>query len=121
VSEPPLAGGGVSFADLWVESEQAMVRELESAIANGRSAIALELCETLLSRVLASAASLFGTSDAPRDAAVVPLLLGLDGRRYLAFRSLVRSTRSGTIVTRRDVLGAYALVIDARIARNSIL
>ena len=80
----------------------------------------MELCESLLSRVLASAASLFGTTDAPRDAAVVPVLLGLDGRRYLSFRSLVRAARSGTIVTARDALTAYALLIDARIARNSI-
>lgn len=120
-SDAPRGGGGVSFAELWSEADQATVRELESALANGRYTIALELCETLLSRVLASAASLFGTTDAPRDAAVVPVLLGLDGRRYLSFRSLVRSARSGTIVTARDVLGAYALLIDARIARNSIL
>jgi len=112
---------GMSFAELWQDSEQAMVRELESAIANGRVALALELCETLLSRVLASAASLFGTTDAPRDAAVVPLLLGLDGRRYLSFRALVRSARSGTVVTGRDALQAYALLIDARIARNSVV
>ncbi len=119
VTCPPPAG--LSFAELWSESDQGTVREMESAIANGRYPLALELCETLLSRVLASAASLFGTSDAPRDAAVVPLLLGLDGRRYLSFRSLVRAARSGTIVTARDVLGAYALLIDARMARNSVI
>ena len=113
-------GAGLSFAELWNEQDQAMVREMESAIANGRYTLALELCESLLSRVLASAASLFGTTDAPRDAAVVPVLLGLDGRRYLSFRSLVRAARSGTIVTARDALTAYALLIDARIARNSI-
>lgn len=122
---PPTAdtvrAAGVSFAELWGEVDQAMVRELESAIANGRYTLALELCETLVSRVLASAASLFGTTDAPRDAAVVPVLLGLDGRRYLSFRALVRAARSGTIVTARDALTAYALLIDARIARNSIV
>lgn len=117
----PLTGPGLSFAELWNEPDQAMVREMESAIANGRYTLALELCEALLSRVLASAASLFGTSDAPRDAAVVPLLLGLDGRRYLSFRALVRAARSGTIVTARDALTAYALLIDARIARNSVV
>jgi mutual gliding-motility protein MglA len=118
---PPRAAAGLSFAELWGEADQPTVRELESAVANGRGALALELCETLLSRVLASAASLFGTSDAPRDAAVVPVLLGLDGRRYLSFRSLVRSARSGTIVTARDVLTAYAFLLDARVARNSIV
>ena len=120
-SEAPRPGAGISFAELWGEVDQAMVRELECAIANGRYTLAIELCETLVSRVLASAASLFGTTDAPRDAAVVPLLLGLDGRRYLSFRALVRAARSGTIVTARDALTAYALLIDARIARNSIV
>jgi signal recognition particle receptor subunit beta len=122
-SEPArsAAGPSLSFAELWNEPDQAMVREMESAIANGRYTLALELCEALLSRVLASAASLFGTSDAPRDAAVVPLLLGLDGRRYLSFRALVRAARGGTIVTARDALTAYALLIDARIARNAVV
>lgn len=122
-SEAPRAPAapGLSFAELWNEPDQAMVREMESAIAGGRYTLALELCEALLSRVLASAASLFGTSDAPRDAAVVPLLLGLDGRRYLSFRALVRAARGGTIVTARDALTAYALLIDARIARNAVV
>jgi signal recognition particle receptor subunit beta len=120
-SQPPREGDGISFAELWAEADQSTVRELERAIANSRYTLALELCETLLSRVLASAASLFGSTDAPRDAAVVPVLLGLDGRRYLSFRALVRSARSGTIVTARDVLQAYALIIDARLARNSIV
>ena len=115
------ASSGVSFAELWGETDQPMVRELESAIAHGRYPLALELCETLVSRVLASAASLFGTTDAPRDAAVVPLLLGLEGRRYLSFRALVRAARSGTIVTARDALTAYAFLIDARVARNSVV
>lgn len=120
-SDAPRAEGVLSFAELWSDGDQPTVRELESAIANGRYTLALELCETLLSRVLASAASLLGTKDAPRDAAVVPLMMGLDGRRYLSFRSLVRAARGGTIVTARDVLGAYALVIDARMARNAIV
>lgn len=125
--EPPAASeetaksSGFSYAELWGEGEQPSVRELESAVANGRYALALELCETLLSRLLASTASLLGSSDAPRDPTVVPLLLGLDGRRYLAFRSLVRAARGGTILTARDVLVAYAFVIDARLARSAIV
>lgn len=119
-SDAPRNGAGVSFAELWNDADQPTVRELESAIANGRHTLAIELCETLLSRVLASAANLFGATDAPRDAAVVPVLLGLDGRRYLSFRSLVRAARSGAIVTAGDALLSYALLIDARIARNAI-
>jgi hypothetical protein len=47
-------------------------------------------------------------------------LLGLDGRRYLAFRSLVRSVRSGGSASASDALGAYALAIEVRSARVRI-
>jgi signal recognition particle receptor subunit beta len=111
---------GVSFAELWPEGEQDTVRDLEEAISRGRYWRAIELCEALVSRVLASAAGLFGTTDAPRDAAVVPMLLGLDGRRYLAFRSIVREARGDGLITAREALAAYAFAIDVRIARSSI-
>jgi signal recognition particle receptor subunit beta len=111
---------GVSFAELWPEGEQEMVRDVEDAISRGRYWRAIELCETLVSRVLAGAAGLFGAADAPRDAAVVPMLLGLDGRRYLAFRSIVREARGDGLITAREALSAYAFAIDCRIARSSI-
>jgi hypothetical protein len=111
---------GVSFAELWPEGEQDMVHDIEDAIRRGRYWRAIELCETLVSRVLAGAAGLFGTNEAPRDAAVVPLLLGLDGRRYLSFRSIVREARGDGLITAREALTAYAFAIDCRIARSSI-
>jgi signal recognition particle receptor subunit beta len=111
---------GVSFAELWPEGEQEMVCDVEDAIRRGRYWRAIELCETLVSRVLAGAAGLFGTTEAPRDAAVVPLLLGLDGRRYLAFRSIVREARGDGLITAREALSAYAFAVDCRLARSSI-
>ena len=111
---------GVSFAELWPEGEQETVRDLEEAIARGRYWRAIELCEALVSRVLASAAGLFGSTEAPRDPAIVPMLLGLDGRRYLAFRSVVREARGDGLITAREALAAYAFAIDCRIARSSI-
>jgi signal recognition particle receptor subunit beta len=111
---------GVSFAELWPEGEQDTVRDVEEAITRGRYWRAIELCEALVSRVLASAAGLFGTTDAPRDAAVVPMLLGIDGRRYLSFRSIVREARGDGLITAREALSAYAFAIDVRIARSSI-
>jgi mutual gliding-motility protein MglA len=119
---PGLRGtsGGVSFAELWPEGEQETVREVEEAITRGRYWRAIELCESLVARVLASAAGLFGSSEAPRDAAVVPILLGLDARRYLAFRSIVREARGDGLITAREALAAFAFAIDARIARSSI-
>ena len=111
---------GVSFAELWPEGEQDTVRDVEEAITRGRYWRAIELCEALVSRVLAGAAGLFGTNEAPRDAAVVPMLLGIDGRRYLAFRSIVREARGDGLITAREALSAYAFAIDCRLARSSI-
>jgi signal recognition particle receptor subunit beta len=113
-------GTGVSFAQLWPEGEQDMVRDVEDAITRGRYWRAIELCETLVSRVLASAAGLFGATDAPRDAAVVPMLLGIDGRRYLGFRAIVRESRGDGLITAREALSAYAFTVECRIARSSI-
>jgi hypothetical protein len=111
---------GVSFAELWPEGERETVRDVEEAIAKGRYWRAIELCEVLVSRVLAGAAGLFGTHEAPRDPAIVPMFLGLDGRRYLAFRSIVRDARGDGLITAREALAAYAFAIDARLARSSI-
>ncbi|MFO0755444.1 MAG: gliding motility protein [Byssovorax sp.] len=119
---PPAAAeqGGVSFAELWPEGERDTVRDVEEAITKGRYWRAIELCEALVSRILAGAAGLFSSADAPRDAAIVPILLGLDGRRYLAFRSIVREARGDGLITAREALSAFAFAIEARIARSSI-
>ena len=111
---------GVSFAELWPDAEGDTVREVEAALAMRRYARAVELCDALVSRVFASAAGLFGSAEAPRDPVLVPVLLGLDGRRYLAFRSTVREARTGTVVDPRDALAAFAFAIEARIARSSV-
>ncbi|MDI3283941.1 gliding motility protein [Polyangium sp. 15x6] len=113
-------GVGLSFAELWSDGDHALVHNVEAAIANGRYAEAIEQCDGLVARQLASAASLFGASDAPRDPSTVPLMLGLDGRRYLSFRSTVRAARGGVKMTARDALAAYAFAIDTRLARSSI-
>jgi signal recognition particle receptor subunit beta len=109
-----------SFADLWPDAEQEMVREVEAELAAQRYARAVEMCEVLVARVLASAAGLFGASEAPRDPALIPLLLGLNGARYLAFRATVREARAGTSLTLREALAAFAFAIDARLARTSL-
>jgi signal recognition particle receptor subunit beta len=119
-TQPQPSTGGLSFAELWPENERETVRDVEEAIRKGKYWRAIELCEALVSRILAGAAGLFGSSEAPRDAAVVPLLLGLDGRRYLTFRNIVREARSDGLITSRDALAAFAFAIDARLARSSI-
>jgi signal recognition particle receptor subunit beta len=112
--------GGVSFAQLWPEGEHDTVLDVEEAIARGRYWRAIELCEALVARVITSTASLLGTPEAPLDAATIPTLLGIDGRRYLSFRNIVREARGDGLITAREALIAYAFAIDVRIARSSI-
>ena len=123
--EPPPASreapaGGVSFVELWSDSEREAALDVERALGAGDVGSAIMACDVLLTRVLASAAGLAGHADAPRDPALVPLLLGLDGRRYLAFRALVRGARTGEGARMNDALDAYVFALEARRARDAI-
>jgi signal recognition particle receptor subunit beta len=111
---------GTTLAELWPDAEREQVREVEACIAGRRYARAIELCDALVTRVLASAAGVFGSAEAPRDAATVPLLLGLDGRMYLAFRLLVREARSGGTLDARCALEALVFAAQARILRSAL-
>jgi signal recognition particle receptor subunit beta len=109
-----------SFSPLWSEAEREVAKEVERAISEGDGVGATVACDLLMTRILASAAGLAGTADAPRDPGVVSLLLGLEGRRYLSFRALVRSARVGEGVLLTDALDAYAFAIEARRAREAL-
>src|SRR6266545_255144 len=109
-----------TIAELWPEGERDAVRDVEADIMERRYARAIELCDALVARVLASAAGSFGSAEAPRDPATVPLLLGLDGRQYLAFRALVREARSGTALDVRCALEAIVFAAQARILRSAL-
>jgi hypothetical protein len=112
---------GFSFEALWPVQERPAVVELEAALAAGDPARAVALSEQLAARALASAASVLGsTADAPRDPAVVALLLGVDGRRYLEFRALARDARAGREISQIEALAAYAMAIDLRLARAKV-
>ena len=119
-SDRSSATPATSLAELWPEAERENVREVEAAIAGRRYARAIELCDALVTRVLASAAGVFGSAEAPRDAATVPLLLGLDGRMYLAFRLLVREARSGGTLDARSALEALVFAAQARVLRSAL-
>lgn len=107
-----------SFDALWPGGERPLVAALEAALTEGDLRGAVLACEQLVSRSLARAAGLLGQArDAPRDPAVVVLLLGVDGRRYLEFRALVRQARSGRDLTRQEALLAYAFAIEIRLVR----
>jgi signal recognition particle receptor subunit beta len=116
----PLPPPGVGFELLWPPAERSLVQELESALNAGDPALALRACEALIARSLAGAAAALGTNDAPRDPATMALVLGIDGRRYLTFRSLAREARQGRAVSPTEALSAYALAIQIRIARSAI-
>ncbi|HRI72247.1 MAG TPA: hypothetical protein PK156_48770, partial [Polyangium sp.] len=111
---------GFSFAELWPEADRAAVRDLETAIAVGRCSEAIDHADTLVSRILMNTATLFGSIDIARDATNMPHLLGIDGRRYLAFRSIVRASRSGAKASLQDALAAYAFAVEVRMARSLI-
>jgi hypothetical protein len=58
--------------------------------------------------------------DAPRDPGLVAMLLGLDGRRYLEFRSIVRAARARQEIDLRDAYECYLFTLEARRARDRI-
>ncbi len=118
---PLHAPSSLSFEMLWPVPERVTVRELEASLTQGDFERAIMLAEQLVARALASAAALLGGNlDAPRDPSTVALLLGLEGRRYLEFRALVRDVRSGRGVNEGEALGAYATAIEVRLARARI-
>ena len=117
---PVTTWAAFSMAELWPETEREGVRLVEALIASSDPPGAILACDLLVTRLLASAGSLAGPADAPRDPGVVSLLLGLAGARYLAFRGAVRAARQKTPVTVRDACECYAFAIEARRARDSI-
>ena len=117
-SSPRAAGATFSLSELWPESERESVRQAEAMMAARDAVNAILACDVLVTRVLASAAGLVGTLDAPRDPAVVALLLGLDGTRYLHFRTSVRAARHREPVTMRDAFEGLTLALEARRARE---
>jgi signal recognition particle receptor subunit beta len=109
---------GLSFSQLFAPGERALIEQIEQSIAHGDYSDALGMCDAAISRMLASVASLVahdGTKASPHDPAL-PLLLGLDGRRYLSFRALARRARQIGDVGMRDALESYAFVLEARVA-----
>lgn len=112
---PAAAAGAFSFGSLFPSSEQGVVRVVESALALGDPAAAIAAMDQLVARALAAGAALAGSAhDVPRDPALVALLLGIEPRRYLKFRSLVREARSGSLLSAEAGLLAYAFVLDLR-------
>jgi hypothetical protein len=117
---PSQAGQGFSLSELWPENDREGVRQAEAMIAARDAVNAILACDVLVTRVLASAAGLAGTLDAPRDPALVMLLLGLEGKRYFQFRTVVRAARHRESVTMKDALECFAFSLEARRAREAL-
>lgn len=116
----PVPAMGFSLAELWPEGERELVREAEAAIAIRDLERAVELLDRVATRALANTVAMLGSTDAPRDPLLALGLLGVDGRRYLAFRALVRDVRAGAKASDRLTLGAYAFLLEVRSARSRI-
>ncbi len=109
---------GLSFAPLFSAAERGLASEVEQALGAGDAASAILAMDRLVARILASAATpLSGAADAPRDPALMVLMLGVPGRRYVAFRSVVREARSQS-VSSEHALRAYAFVLELCTARR---
>lgn len=120
VAPEPRSGASFSLAEMWPETERERVRQAEAMMAARDAVNAVLACDMLVTRVLASAAGLVGTQGAPRDPAVVALMLGLDGARYLAFRTCVRAARHREPVTMRDAFECLTFALEARRAREAL-
>ena len=109
-----------SFAELWPEGERDGIRRAEALLGAGDATGAVLACDLLLARILASAGSVAGSLEAPRDPGLVCLLLGLEGRRYLQFRAVIRAARQSEEITRRSATDCLLFVLEARRAKDEI-
>jgi signal recognition particle receptor subunit beta len=100
-----------SFAALWPDAEREGPQKVEQALAAGDTAGALVACDAIVTRLLTSA------SPSAPDLGLTVLLLGIDGRRYLAFRACVQSAKAREPVSLFAALEAYAFAVEVRRAR----
>ena len=117
---PGSSSGAFSLAELWPAVDREAVRVAEHLIVQRDLAGAMVACEDLLSRVLAAASVMLGGQPSPRDPVIVVSLLGLDGPRYMAFRTVARGTRTRREPTLREALDGYVFVAEARRALDRV-
>ncbi len=117
VMEPgvPL-GHGFSFAALFSGAQRQVAVELEAALGEGDTQLAVERADLLVARSLAAAGHLLSQRDAPKDPSLVALMLGLPGARYLEFRAIARAASGGAPPLQADALRAYVFALEVRLA-----
>jgi signal recognition particle receptor subunit beta len=105
-----------TFAQLFSPAERALVEQIEETVAHGDHADAIGVCEAALGRILGRVAHAIGDDGARGGSdASIAILLGLEGRRYLAFRALAKRARHVGDVGARDALEAYSFLLEARV------
>jgi len=117
---PSDAQGPFSLAELWPSADRDAVRRAEAALAGRDPSGAVAACEDLLSRVLAAGSLLVGGQTQARDPALVVVLLGLDGARYLAFRGAARAVRAKRDPPMPEAFACYAFALEARRALDRV-
>jgi mutual gliding-motility protein MglA len=117
---PGSGPGSFSLAELWPAADRESVHVAEHLIGARDFSGAVAACEDLLSRVLAAGSVLLGGQPHPRDPVILVMLLGLDGIRYMAFRTVARGARVKKEPTFREALDCYAFVAEARRALDRV-
>jgi signal recognition particle receptor subunit beta len=117
---PPRASAGFSLAELWPVADRDGVRIAEHLIVARDLSGAVAACEDLLSRVLAAGSVMLGGQAHPRDPVILVTLLGLDGIRYMAFRTVARGARAKREPSLREALDCYAFAAEARRALDRV-
>ncbi len=112
------ASHGFSLSELFASPERPLAKRVEDLLAAGDAPGALDACDELVHRRLAAGTAASGHSEAPRDPALACILLGIDGRRFLKFRSLVRAVRQGSEGSMSDAMEYYLFLQDVRRATD---
>ncbi|MBK6459526.1 MAG: GTPase domain-containing protein [Myxococcales bacterium] len=112
-SPPGSSEAGLTFVHMFPSAdEREVVERLEAQLARGDAHAALLSAEIALSRLLATVGAAFGGDGAPKEPALAAYLLGLDGRRFSAFRAVVRATRRGDDVGLAQAFEGYLLLLE---------
>jgi signal recognition particle receptor subunit beta len=103
---------GPSWAALFPLEQTKEITQLEQDLVQGDFRAATLRCDALFAENLAEAADDLALEVSERQPAVVALCLGLPADRVREFRAAVRRARSGAEIAEREVLDAYATLIE---------
>lgn len=104
----------------FAQAERRAVELAEGHLARQDARAAVLSCDVAMSRLLAGVGASLGTQSAPKDPATVAYLLGLEGPRYLVFRSLVRAARNDEEVPLAAAFEAFVFLLEANRRREAL-